>query len=108
VPSDLEGVKRVQYFDAQSLQDRLNELISEHIDDADLSRTAIRLFDRVLTLVKRHPQGLSIASIADKLHLDPGVASAVVRGLRSEGKLVRQHTRYLAPSLPSLEREAIG
>jgi hypothetical protein len=106
IPADLEGIERVQYFDPPSLRQKLDDLITEHKGDADLSRTAKILFDRVLTLINRYPGGLRIAAVAEQLRLDPTVASAVVKGLRSEGKLIREGQRYVSPAATAARVEA--
>jgi hypothetical protein len=87
IPADLEGIERVQYFDAPSLRDRLNEAVSDFKEGADLSRTANILFDRVQVLLSRHPDGLTNWEIASELNLDGRVTSAIVRGLVSDGRL---------------------
>jgi hypothetical protein len=87
IPTDLQGLRREQYSDAGVLEQKLRMIVAEYRDGADLSRVAKLLFARVLTVLQRNPDGLSMWDISSNLRLDMGVTRAIVKGLVSEGRI---------------------
>jgi hypothetical protein len=100
LPSDLKGLKYIEYHNERSLKYQLFEEVARLTGQgADLSRTEDLLAARVENVISSQAEGMRMQEIAERLRIDAELARASVRKLLREERVITTgngpHRRYL-------------